>query len=380
MGSAVIIQAISPIFSFVGKSLLGLFDFLRTLPEGVRTFGILGFLMLGGKGKALVVFLGGFIDELRSMLGDLLMGFAEFNQKILEIRRTLRLVSEEDFVKILNQNNQLVGIATNLKKPVNEFRKEIEATNGGLDTTIGKLREFLNTLEAKALISRQQIEEILSRLKGSTDEVKKVGIEFDKIGQGVLKQMEKDVESINETIAKSMVGGIKSFSRGIAESIVLGKDLENTMKTIAQRILIDILTTTITFIIQQKILNKFKKDELNTNKKIESSLKRQIALQAILAMFGGGGGGGIPFFASGGSIRKGQPAIVGERGPELFIPNSSGQITQNARGMGGRAVNVNFNINTVDASGFEDLLFRSRGAISSLINQSLNEQGRGAVV
>ena len=380
MGSAVIIQAISPIFSFVGKSLLGLFDFLRTLPEGVRTFGILGFLMLGGKGKALVVFLGGFIDEIRSMLGDLLMGFAEFNQKILEIRRTLRLVSEEDFVKILNQNNQLVGIATNLKKPVNEFRKEIEATNGGLDTTIGKLREFLNTLEAKALISRQQIEEILSRLKASTDEVKKVGIEFDKIGQGVLKQMEKDVESINETIAKSMVGGIKSFSRGIAESIVLGKDLENTMKTIAQRILIDILTSTITFIIQQKILNKFKKDELNTNKKIESSLKRQIALQAILAMFGGGGGGGIPFFASGGSIRKGQPAIVGERGPELFIPNSSGQITQNARGMGGRAVNVNFNINTVDASGFEELLFRSRGAVSSLINQAVNEQGRGAVV
>tara|TARA_R100001440_G_scaffold35887_3_gene54956 strand:+ start:501 stop:2435 length:1935 start_codon:yes stop_codon:yes gene_type:complete len=380
MGSAVIIQAISPIFSFVGKSLLGLFDFLRTLPEGVRTFGILGFLMLGGKGKALVVFLGGFIDEIRSMLGDLLMGFAEFNQKILEIRRTLRLVSEEDFVKILNQNNQLVGIATNLKKPVNEFRKEIEATNGGLDTTIGKLREFLNTLESKALISRQQIEEILSKLKSSTDEAKKLGIEFDKIAQGVLDQIKKDVESVNETIAKSMVGGIKSFSRGIAESIVLGKNLENTMKAIAQRILIDILTTTITFIIQQKILNKFKKDELNTNKKIESSLKRQIALQAILAMFGGGGGGGIPFFASGGSIRKGQPAIVGERGPELFIPNSSGQITQNARGTGGRAVNVNFNINTVDASGFEDLLFRSRGAISSLINQSLNEQGRGAVV
>jgi len=108
--------------------------------------------------------------------------------------------------------------------------------------------------------------------------------------------------------------------------------------------------------------------------KQESSLKRQMALKAVSSFFG------LPFFASGGSIRKGQPAIVGERGPELFIPNSSGQITQNARGMGGRAVNVNFNINTVDASGFEDLLFRSRGAISSLINQAVNEQGRGAVV
>ena len=36
--------------------------------------------------------------------------------------------------------------------------------------------------------------------------------------------------------------------------------------------------------------------------------------------------------ASGGSVMKGMPTIVGERGPELFVPNSSGQITQNARG------------------------------------------------
>jgi hypothetical protein len=64
----------------------------------------------------------------------------------------------------------------------------------------------------------------------------------------------------------------------------------------------------------------------------------------------------------------------------MFVPNQTGQITQSARGTQGGAVNVNFNINTVDASGFEDLLFRSRGAISSLINQAVNEQGRGSVV
>jgi hypothetical protein len=128
IGSAIIIQAIKPVFSFVGQSLVNLFDFLKSLPEGVRTFGILGFLMLGGKGKGLVLLIGGFIDEIRSMMGGLLMDFAEFNQSILETRKTLFLVSDENFVKILNQNNQLVGIATNLKKPIKEYRQELEAT------------------------------------------------------------------------------------------------------------------------------------------------------------------------------------------------------------------------------------------------------------
>jgi len=88
----------------------------------------------------------------------------------------------------------------------------------------------------------------------------------------------------------------------------------------------------------------------------------------------------IKGFEKGGAVAKGQPILVGERGPELFMPNQTGQITQSARGVGGEGVNVNFTINTVDASGFEDLLFRSRGAISSLINQAVNEQGRGAVI
>jgi hypothetical protein len=61
-------------------------------------------------------------------------------------------------------------------------------------------------------------------------------------------------------------------------------------------------------------------------------------------------------------------------GAELFIPNSSGQITQSARGTGGGATTVNFNINTVDASGFEELLIRSRGTITQLINNAVNEQ------
>ena len=84
--------------------------------------------------------------------------------------------------------------------------------------------------------------------------------------------------------------------------------------------------------------------------------------------------------ASGGAVGKGRPVMVGERGPELFIPNSSGQITQSARGMGGRSAVINFNINTIDSRGFDEALIQNRGTITAIINNALTEKGRGALV
>ena len=70
--------------------------------------------------------------------------------------------------------------------------------------------------------------------------------------------------------------------------------------------------------------------------------------------------------------------MVGEQGAELFIPNQSGQITQSARGNDtGKPVAVTFNINTLDASGFDDLLIRNRGTITQIINNAVNERGIG---
>ena len=53
----------------------------------------------------------------------------------------------------------------------------------------------------------------------------------------------------------------------------------------------------------------------------------------------------LPGFANGGAISRGQPAIVGERGPELFVPGAQGNIVPNDA-MGSANVTVN-----VDASG-----------------------------
>jgi len=58
----------------------------------------------------------------------------------------------------------------------------------------------------------------------------------------------------------------------------------------------------------------------------------------------GGAGAGAGMRAVGGPVSAGSPYIVGERGPELFIPSSSGQVQPNGR-MGGGGVTVNQNIN-----------------------------------
>ena len=85
------------------------------------------------------------------------------------------------------------------------------------------------------------------------------------------------------------------------------------------------------------------------------------------------------FREKGGPVSQGKPFIVGEKGPELFVPNQSGNIIANNK-MGGSPVAVTFNINTVDARGFNELLTNSRGTIVSLINSAVNETGRQAVV
>ena len=64
----------------------------------------------------------------------------------------------------------------------------------------------------------------------------------------------------------------------------------------------------------------------------------------------------------------------------MFVPNSSGQIQQNARGTGGGSVNVNFNIDAIDSSSFNNVLVENRGIITSIINNALNEKGRRELV
>lgn len=65
---------------------------------------------------------------------------------------------------------------------------------------------------------------------------------------------------------------------------------------------------------------------------------------------GGGGGGGLGglfggFFADGGVPPVGRVSVVGENGPELFVPHTSGTVVPNGAGGGGNGVTIIHNNN-----------------------------------
>ena len=82
--------------------------------------------------------------------------------------------------------------------------------------------------------------------------------------------------------------------------------------------------------------------------------------------------------AAGGPVSVGSPYLVGERGPELFVPNKSGNIIPDknlAGGGGGRGDTYNvYNITANDAASFVDLARRS-GAVPLLAAENLADNG-----
>jgi hypothetical protein len=52
----------------------------------------------------------------------------------------------------------------------------------------------------------------------------------------------------------------------------------------------------------------------------------------------------IPGMARGGSVKGNAPYIVGEKGPELFMPHTAGAIVPNHRLGGGGGINVTVNM------------------------------------
>ena len=204
------------------------------------------------------------------------------------------------------------------------------------------------------------------------------------INSSSLQTMKDKFDTIGETVARGLSASITKISKSLAESVVLGKDLAETFRKMGEQLLVNILSHFIEMTARMIIdlaLNKKKTDELAEQNNLMRKNTSEMKKQAFLSLFTGGSGSGIPFMASGGAVAKGQPYMVGEQGAELFVPNQSGQIQQTARGgSNGGSTTVNFNINTVDARGFDELLTQSRGTITQLINQAVNERGAKSII
>ena len=215
-------------------------------------------------------------------------------------------------------------------------------------------------------------------------------------------------QGLTKTITETLNAGIGDFSQKLAESIVLGKQLEDVFRNLAQSLLVSILKQAIE-LIAREALNYFWKNLQTTELFKQLALEKQITAEKIrqssVSTSSGGGGGffsslftaGFNLIAGGGSVpldapnlynpvmeaeggvlSAGNPYMVGERGRELFIPSTNGTMIPNHDLKGG--TNITFNIQANDVRGIKELLIDNRATIINLVNQGANQKGKSNVV
>ena len=94
----------------------------------------------------------------------------------------------------------------------------------------------------------------------------------------------------------------------------------------------------------------------------------------------------MPFLADGGVAQAGKPHIVGEEGPELFVPGQTGRVIPNdeitktsGSSVGGKAVTINFQVTALDADSFADKLTETRDTIVGIVNEAVTDGGRSPI-
>jgi len=113
---------------------------------------------------------------------------------------------------------------------------------------------------------------------------------------------------LNRQLNTATTDGIKIFMRGMEDFVVKGK----SFKDIFQKMGFD-------------LLNQLSKQFINTNKFLPANQSNN-----FLDQIGGAISGVLGVRAKGGAVQSGQPYLVGEKGPELFVPGrTSGFVMPN---------------------------------------------------
>ncbi len=267
-------------------------------------------------GEVLTPALMGALDAANKVLGGINRLFSsEFQRQISGFRANLLTPfdTSNDLKKITNfvggiqplgldvdaidlRISQLQGTLKNIKDVGNQIIKT---------RPTGISKEEIDLIDSTRVAINEKINELLDRRNVLTkvnitdnDKLNKILID----GTGTLQEHEKLYQGIVTTLAD-----------GVTNGIIAAIDGTKRLGEVARGILMDIRNQLLRFGVMS-IFKSFGFDFLK--------------------------------FADGGRPPVGRPSIVGERGPELFVPDSAGTIVPNHRLGGGTSVVVN-----VDASG-----------------------------
>jgi phage tail tape-measure protein len=437
VGAVKIGKDLIPTLKNIGKALKGMIDGFNALPDFVKEVGLIGAVLFGKKGVVALAGISFIMDKITDFVNDtkIKAGIID-TSNLKDVQTRLDIINNKldkgtiimDRQKVLTDDRyvDLKDVVTLSEDTIKQLKKEKEElqlillnSKGALYLLVEqnkKKKEFLRLQKeefkhlfdigkaeksiAKSAEKNRKLElflleeknkrrlEFLRLEKEAMDKIGEQKTTFEQIGEQIKKNNEEF--SLSGEIFSTLQSFTSSFSRSLAEALVYGKSLNKSFKELAKGLLVDILAKMIERIIllgiEKLIIEKlFKQDtkRLDMEKNITAEKRKQVYWQTLLLALTGG----ASFFGLGGSakqhggaVSKGRPVLVGERGPELFYPNTTGQITQNARGTGGGPVNVNFSITALDASGFSEMLIQNRGTISHIINQAVNERGASNIV
>ena len=244
----------------------------------------------------------------------------------------------QDLARIVAFINKIIRGIKDIAESTPEWIKKllgVSNAKAGAETPAGKAAEDMKNIAENAKGAANNIVDTNNKLKKTPSLTGEIKTETEKI--------KEQWKSIGETIKTDITGSIKEAIKG---SQTLGQTMGDILNSIADKAM-------------------------------------DVALN--MALWGSTGSGGMlgglfsSIFgkANGGPVSRKTPYMVGERGPEIFVPNSSGKIISNNRiGGGGATVNVTVNAteSNVSASGGEA---KQLGlAIASAVQQQLVKERR----
>ena len=259
-------------------------------------------------------------------IGALAIGLGALTTQIIktkkaqnELNDAIAKGSEEEVTKQLEKQKGLRDkINQRLETAKGRSKKALETKLKEIDADIRMLEGRNKTLESDRLIN-EKLKERVEIQKESTEEIKKQQTETDKL-KDKMTAVGEEIESSIKSNLKDAITGAQSFGEA--------------MKNVLNRIRDKIIESQI-----EKLLGGFGE---NFGKSASGGKGKGIG------GFLGGILGGL--FANGGSPPVGKVSVVGEKGPELFVPKVAGTIIPNNAIGGGGTTNNMITVN-VDASG-----------------------------
>lgn len=277
------------------------------------------------------------------------------------------------------------SLESELKKGRDNLEKQREEQQKEIDTYSDKLKQIeLENIKIRSKVTLDTKEQLVLQREAVSAEIDNEIAEYQRLfqkisdassvaynpeaAQSVLKIIEAlrekeqaSLELLNTEAVKERLKELKQFSDQFAASltsafedaILSGRSLGDIWKGLEKDILRLIIRLTILKPLAESISNSISGDSTYSGGPSSSSGSILNGISAIGSAIFGGGGGGTFTFANGGRPPYGRASLVGERGPELFIPDSPGTIVPNHVINGSRGGQTVYNI-SVDARAAND--------------------------